>query len=100
MPKPDFGLPLSIHPARLVVVGSIDIAEPKTRLMQAKLKELGVGKTLLMLDEVTEAVYLSSRNLPNIQVIDVDGVDPVSLVRYPHIVTTAAAIKQLEERLA
>ncbi len=85
---------------RLVILDSFDVAEPKTRLMQAKLQELEVGKTLLLLDNVSESVYLSSRNLPNLQVIDVDGVDPVSLVRYPHIVTTTAAIKQLEERLA
>jgi len=85
---------------RLVILDSFDVAEPKTRLMQAKLQQLEVGKTLLLLDNVSESVYLSSRNLPNLQVIDVDGVDPVSLVRYPHIVTTTAAIKQLEERLA
>ena len=85
---------------RLVILDAFDVAEPKTRLMQAKLNELEVGKTLLLLDKVSESVYLSSRNLPNLQVIDVDGVDPVSLVRYPHIVTTTAAIKQLEERLA
>ncbi len=85
---------------RLVVVESLDIAEPKTRLMQDKLQELGVSKTLLLLDEVPESVFLSCRNIPNVQVIDVEGVDPVSLVRFPHIVTTTAAIKQLEERLA
>ncbi len=85
---------------RLVVVDSLDIAEPKTRLMQDKLKELGVSKTLLLLEDVPQAVYLASRNIPNVQVLDVDGVDPVSLVRFPHIVTTTAAIKQLEERLA
>ena len=85
---------------RFIIVDSLEIAEPKTRLMQDKLKELGVGKTLLLLDDVSESIYLSSRNLPDLQVIDVEGVDPVSLVRYPHIVTTTAAIKQLEERLA
>jgi len=85
---------------RLVVVDSLDIAEPKTKLMQAKLEELGVSKTLLLLDDVSEAVFLSARNIPNLQVLDVDGVDPVSLVRYPSIVTTSKAIKQLEERLA
>jgi len=85
---------------RLVVVDSLDIAEPKTKLMQAKLEELGGSKTLLLLDDVSEAVFLSARNIPNLQVLDVDGVDPVSLVRYPSIVTTSKAIKQLEERLA
>lgn len=85
---------------RLVVVDSLDINEPKTSAMKAKLNDLGVSKALLLLDEVSEAVYLSARNIPNIQVLDVEGVNPVALVRYPHIVTTPAALKQLEERLA
>lgn len=85
---------------RLVIVDSFDVSEPKTKLMRAKLEELGVAKALVLLDEVTEAVYLSCRNIPNIQVLDVEGMNPVSLVRFPHIITTAAAIKQLEERLA
>lgn len=85
---------------RLIVVDSLDMDEPKTKAMKAKLADLNVSKALILLDEVSQAVYLSCRNIPNIQVLDVEGVNPVSLVRYPHIVTTAAAIKQLEERLA
>lgn len=85
---------------RLIVVDSLDMDEPKTKTMKAKLADLNVSKALVLLDEVSQAVYLSCRNIPNIQVLDVEGVNPVSLVRYPHIVTTAAAIKQLEERLA
>ncbi len=85
---------------RLIVVDSLDMDEPKTKAMKAKLADLNVSKALVLLDEVSQAVYLSCRNIPNIQVLDVEGVNPVSLVRYPHIVTTAAAIKQLEERLA
>ncbi|MCL4133544.1 UNVERIFIED_CONTAM: hypothetical protein GTU68_042255 [Idotea baltica] len=85
---------------RLIIVDSLDISEAKTKTMKAKLDELNVSKALVLLDEVSQPVYLSCRNIPNIQVLDVEGVNPVSLVRYPHIVTTAAAIKQLEERLA
>ncbi len=85
---------------RLIVVDSLEMDEPKTKAMKAKLADLNVSKALVLLDEVSQAVYLSCRNIPNIQVLDVEGVNPVSLVRYPHIVTTAAAIKQLEERLA
>lgn len=85
---------------RLIIIDSLDVSEPKTKVMQAKLADLGVTKALVLLEEVSEAVYLSARNIPNIQVLDVDGVNPVSLVRYPQIVTTAAAIKLLEERLA
>lgn len=85
---------------RLVIVDSIDINEPKTKAMKAKLADLGINKALVLVEEVSEALYLSSRNIPNIQVLDVEGVNPVSLVRYPKIITTAAALKQLEERLA
>ena len=85
---------------RLIVVDSLDIAEPKTHLMKAKMAELGVEKVLFLMDDVSESVYLASRNIPYVQVLDVEGVDPVSLVRFPNIVATEAAIKQLEERLA
>ena len=85
---------------RLIVVDSIEVDEPKTKAMQSRLKDLDVSKALILLEDVSEAVYLASRNLPNIQVLDVDGIDPVSLVRYPQIVTTAAALKKIEERLA
>ena len=85
---------------RLVVVDSVDVTEPKTKLMRAKMAELGVEKVLFLMDEVSESLYLASRNIPYVDVIDVEGLDPVSLVRYPHIVVTTAAIKQLEERLA
>ena len=85
---------------RLIVVDSLELAESKTRLMKARMAELGVEKVLFLMDDVSESVYLASRNIPYVQVLDVEGVDPVSLVRFPHIVATEAAIKQLEERLA
>ena len=85
---------------RLVIVDELTLAEPKTRVMQARLNELGVNKVLILLDSVTDSVYLASRNLRGVQVLDVDGIDPVSLVKYPHVITTEAAIKQIEERLS
>ncbi|PID61324.1 MAG: 50S ribosomal protein L4 [Gammaproteobacteria bacterium] len=84
----------------LVVVDDMIINEPKTRLMRDRLAELDAARCLVLLDEVTENIYLAARNLPNVQVLDVEGVDPVSLVRHPKIVATTAAIKKLEERLA
>ncbi|MEE9319976.1 MAG: 50S ribosomal protein L4 [Granulosicoccus sp.] len=86
--------------ARLIIVDSFELDEPKTRVMRARMAELGVEKVLVLMDEVTESVYLASRNIPHVQVLDVEGVDPVSLIRYPQIVVTTAALKQLEERLA
>jgi large subunit ribosomal protein L4 len=85
---------------RLIVVDSLEVSEAKTKAMKAKMVELGVEKVLFLMDDVSESVYLASRNIPYVQVLDVEGVDPVSLVRFPHIVATAAAIKQLEERFS
>ena len=86
---------------RLLVVESLEVAEPRTRAMVSHLGELGIeGRVLLLVDEVAENLWLASRNLPDVHLLDVDGVDPVSLVRHPRIVVTTAAIKRLEERLA
>nr|MBX2839261.1 50S ribosomal protein L4 [Gammaproteobacteria bacterium] len=80
---------------RLKIIDSFDMDEPKTKVMQAKLNDIGVEQGLILLEDVSEATYLSVRNLPNILIMDAEGVDPVSLVRYPHIVTTPAALKIL-----
>ena len=85
---------------RLVVVGSLELAEAKTRHMVSKLGELGVDRALLLLDEVAEPLWLASRNIVGVQVLDVDGIDPVSLLRHPKVVVTTAALRRLEERLA
>jgi len=85
---------------RLIVVESLEIAEPKTKLMVAKLAELGVEKGLLITDGLDSSVYLSARNIPNLMVMDVAIVDPLSLVRHDKVVLDQAALKKLEERLA
>jgi len=84
----------------LVVVESLELAEPRTRLMKAKLAELGITRALVLVDEVTENLWMAGRNVPHIQILDVDGVDPVSLVRHSTILTTTGALRRLEERLA
>jgi len=85
---------------RLLIVESLAIAEPKTRLMVAKLAELGVDKGLLITDGLESTVYLAARNIPNLMVMDVAIVDPLSLVRHDKVVIDQAALKKLEERLA
>lgn len=86
---------------RLVVVEALDVTEPKTAAFKAKLADLGAADgALILVDEVSDNLWLSARNIPRVQVLDVDGIDPVSLVRHDRIVVTTAAIRQLEERLA
>lgn len=84
----------------LMVVDNISPAEPKTRLLKDRLKSMDVDNALILVDDMDENLYLASRNIPNIQVVDIDGADPVTLIRYRKIIATSAALKQLEERLA
>jgi len=84
---------------RVKIVESLDVAEPKTRLMVDKLKELGVDSGLFVIEAFDEKLYLASRNLPDVEVLEVTALDPVSLLRYDQVVITVAAVRRLEEKL-
>ena len=86
---------------RIKVVDSLDLDSPKTSGMVARLKELEAGKRpLLVTEEATENLYLSARNLPYVEVRDVQGLDPVALVGADSVLITADAVKKIEEWLA
>ena len=86
---------------RIKVVESFDIEAPKTSGLVAKLKGLEVGKRpLIVTEDATENLYLSARNLPYVEVRDVQGLDPVALVGADSVVVTADAVKKIEEWLA
>ena len=86
---------------RIKVIDSLDMESPKTSGMVARLKELEAGKRpLLVTEEATENLYLSARNLPYVEVRDVQGLDPVALVGADSVLITADAVKKIEEWLA
>lgn len=89
-----------VRQERLVVVDDFIITEPKTRALAEKLKSLGLSNTLIVAAEVDENLFLSARNLPRVDVRDVDGVDPVSLIAFDKVLITVPALKKLEEALA
>lgn len=89
-----------VRQERLLVIDNFDMEAPKTKELGDKLKALGVDKGLLVTTDLSEALYLSARNLPHIGICDVQAVDPVSLVRFDKIVMTVAAVQKLEEALA
>ena len=84
---------------RLMVVESLDVEQPKTRLLVQQLGEYGVDNALIISTEVGENLYLAARNLHKVDVRDVDGVDPVSLIAYDKVVVTVDAVKKFEEML-
>lgn len=86
---------------RLLVVDNLTVAEPRTKLMKSLLAQLGIVDNVLLVSEaVDEKVYLAARNLPKVEVCDVAGLDPVSLIRFDKVVITAGAVARVGEWLA
>ena len=85
---------------RLKVVDSFDIEAPKTKDLVAKLSEMGVARPLIVTENGTEALFLAARNLPYVQVVDVQALNPVALVGAENVIMTAEAVKKVEEWLA
>ena len=86
---------------RIKVVESFDVDAPKTAGLVARLKEFDLGKRpLIVTEDASENLYLSARNLPYVEVRDVQGLDPVALVGADSVLVTTEAVKKIEEWLA
>ena len=86
--------------SRLTVVDAIDVTDAKTKSLVAKLEEMKVGRPLIVTENGSENLYLAARNIPYVQIRDVQGLDPAALVGAQHVVMTADAVKKVEEWLA
>jgi large subunit ribosomal protein L4 len=84
---------------RLAVVDAFTVAAPKTNLLAQKIKGMGLDDVLIVTDALDENLRLSSRNLPNVDIVDVRGADPVTLIRRSRVVMTRNAIAKFEEIL-
>jgi len=84
---------------RLVLVDSIQVASPKTKDLLQHLKGLNATKALIVTDALDENLYLAARNLPHVDVIDTQAVDPVSLISFEKVVMSVQAAKKLEVEL-
>jgi large subunit ribosomal protein L4 len=90
-----------VREGRLSVVDQIALDAPKTKLLAQKIKGLGLSGTILVVvDALHDNVHLSSRNLQGVLVLETREVDPVSLVRFDHVLLTRASVTQFEEILA
>ena len=88
-----------IRQDRLVVCESFSVDAPKTRDLLEQLKGLELENVLIVSESVDENLYLSARNLKNVDVRDVQGADPVSLISHDKVLVTVGALKKLEESL-
>ena len=84
---------------RLSVVDQFTVDAPKTKLLAQKIKSMGFENVLIVTDTVDEKLQLSSRNLPNVNVVSVSHADPVSLIRHANVLLTKNAVAKFEELL-
>lgn len=84
---------------RITVVENFSFDAPKTKLAAAKLKELDLASVLIITDSIDENLYLATRNLPHVAVVEPRDADPLSLIHYKNVLITKAAIAQIEEML-
>ena len=89
-----------VRQERLVVVEDFTIDAPKTKVFSAKLKELELTNVLIVVEEVDDNLYLGCRNIHDVDVIDVQGVNPVNLIGYKKVLFTVGALKKAEELFA
>lgn len=81
---------------RLIIIDEIEVGEPKTKAMLSQLQELGLNDVLIVATEVSENLYLSSRNIPNVDVIDTEEIDPYVLLGFDKVLMTKAAVEKTE----
>ncbi|EGK07517.1 50S ribosomal protein L4 [Kingella kingae] len=87
-----------VRDERLFVIENLSAATPKTKEFADQVKNLGMEQVLFVTKQLDENVYLSSRNLPNVLVLEATQADPYSLLRYKKVVLTKDAVAQLEEQ--
>ena len=88
-----------IRQDRMVVTDNFAVDTPKTKQIQTLLKELELESVLIVVEEVDDNLYLGARNLKNVEIVDVQGANPVVLIGYEKVLFTVGALKQVEEVL-
>ncbi|WP_201527796.1 MULTISPECIES: 50S ribosomal protein L4 [Psychrobacter] len=89
-----------IRQERLILVEDLTLSAPKTKELIAKLNELNAPRALIITKDVDENLYLAARNIPHVNVLGTNEVDPVSLIAFDKVIMSVEAAKQFEEALA
>ena len=85
--------------SRLMVIDEIIIEKPKTKFMIALLEKLGLENVLILLKEVDINIKLASRNIPNVEVISLDKVNPINLIRFDYVLMDSKVLEEIESTL-
>ena len=89
-----------IRDNRLLVIESFGVDSYKTKVLSEKLKDLGLSNVMIITNEIDDNLYLSSRNIPNVAVVEVSNIDPVSLLKFKKTLVTSDGLKKIEELLS
>jgi len=89
-----------IRQERLILIEELSVSGPKTKELIAKLNDLNAPRALIVTKDVDENLYLAARNIPHVNVLGTNEVDPVSLIAYDKVIMSVEAAKQFEEALA
>lgn len=89
-----------VRDGRLLAIDTITVETPKTKTFFDRLKNLELTNVMIITDEIEDNLYLSSRNLPNVKVVEANSADPVSLLYYEKILFTKSGIQKLEGLMA
>ncbi len=84
---------------RIAIVEDFTLESPKTKIAADKLRLMGLDSVLIITDNVDENIYLATRNLPHVAVVEPRYADPLSLIHYKNVIITKSAVAQLEEML-
>jgi large subunit ribosomal protein L4 len=88
-----------IRQDRLLAVESLEVSAPRTKLLTAKLAELGASRALILVEAYEEKLFLAARNIPHVEVMPVASLDPLSLIKHDKVIATVGALRLLEQRL-
>src|SRR5712672_1116200 len=84
---------------RLMVMESLELSAPKTKLLIGKLAEFGLKRALILVEAYEEKLFLAAGNVPHVEVMAVAALDPLSLIKHDKVIATVGALKLLEQRL-
>jgi large subunit ribosomal protein L4 len=88
-----------IRQDRLLVVENLEVSAPRTKLLTAKLAELGTSRALILVEAYEQKLFLAARNIPHVEVMPVASLDPLSLIKHDKVIATVGALRLLEQRL-
>ena len=89
-----------VRQERFVCVDEFDVSESKTKLVKEKLDKLGLKEVLIITEGLSENLYLGVRNIPKVEVMDSNEIDPYSLIGFEKVLITQAAVEKVEEWLS